>query len=291
MTFHKLSDKKVALTLILLVATTLLVACSASDSSTSAGETDIYDIRSLEEVSASGSPQITDLTANDAILRFESSIPLACSVVYGKTTDYGLVSVDLDMAGGAHSDHGPLLNGLEPDTIYHFRLQGTAPDGTLYISEDMTFRTLEKARATEINLASLEAGARVLDVSSNFGGAGNDEQWGANSAIDGSRGSAWSSNGDGDEAYIEIELAQPANLHSIEVWTRSMSNGTAQIFSFTLTTDTGQVLGPFSLEDAERAYRFNVEAVARSIRLDVIDSSGGNTGLVEFAVFGTPNEE
>lgn len=291
MIFHKLHVKKIALLLILLVSTTLLVACGASDSSTSAGETDIYDIRSLEEVRASGPPQITDLTAYDAILSFESSIPLACSVVYGKTTDYGLVSVDLDMAGGAHTDHGPLLAGLEPDTVYHFRLQGTAPDGTFYISEDMTFRTPEGDKSTEINMASLEAGARVLNVSSNFGGAGNDDQWGANSAIDGSRGTAWSSDGDGNEAYIEIELAQQANLNAIEVWTRSMSNGTAQIFSFRLTTDTGQVLGPFSLGDAEQSYRFDVEAVARSVRLDVIDSSGGNTGLVEFAVFGTPIEE
>ena len=159
MIFQKLHGKKVALTLILLVATTLLVACGASDSSTSAGETDMYDIRSLEDVSASGPPQITDLTADDAILSFESSIPLACSVVYGKTTDYGLVSVDLDMAGGAHTDHGPLLTGLEPDTIYHFRLQGTAPDGTLYISEDMTFHTPEGEKGTEINLTSLETGA------------------------------------------------------------------------------------------------------------------------------------
>jgi hypothetical protein len=134
----------------------------------------------------------------------------------------------------------------------------------------------------------LEAGARVLAVSSNFGGADNDDQWGAKSAIDGNRGTAWSSNGDGNEAYIEIELAHQANIYAIEVWTRSMSNGTAQIFSFTLTTDTGQILGPFSLEDAEQAYRFDVEAVARSVRLDVIDSSGGNTGLVELAVFGIP---
>ncbi len=288
MRIRKLHGKKMVLTLILLAATTFLVACGASDTGTSVGS---YDIRPLEEVSANGPPQITDLTANDAILRFESSIPLACSVVYGKTTDYGLVSVDLDMAGGAHMDHGPLLTGLEPDTIYHFRLQGTAPDGTLYISEDMTFRTSEEVTDVEVNLASLEAGARVLDVSSNFGGAGNDETWGANSSIDSNRGSAWSSNGDGNDAYIEIELAQQTNLSAIEVWTRSMSNGTAQIFSFTLTTDAGLVLGPFSLEDAEQSYRFDVEAVAHSIRLDVIDSSGGNTGLVEFAVFGTPIDQ
>jgi hypothetical protein len=77
-------------------------------------------------------------------------------------------------------------------------------------------------------------------------------------------------------------------VYAVEVWTRSMSDGTAQIFSFTITTDSGEVLGPFSLEDAGQAYRFDVDAVARTLRLDVVDSSGGNTGLIEFAVFGVP---
>jgi len=70
-----------------------------------------------------------------------------------------------------------------------------------------------------------------------------------------------------------------------------MSNGTAQIFAFTVTTDSAEVLGPFTLEDAAQAYRFDVDVVARSLRLDVVDSSGGNTGLVEFAAFGTHVED
>jgi hypothetical protein len=239
-------------------------------------------------VSLDGPPQIVDITSVDAILLFESSIPLACSVVYGRTTDYGQISVDQDMDGGAHTDHHPLLLGLEPDTEYHYRVQGTATDGTLYVGGDGTFRTLPAEEQTEINLASPEAGARVVAVSSNFGGAANDQAWGADSAIDGQRGTAWSSNGDGDEAFIEIELAQPAKVYAVEVWTRSMSDGTAQIFAFTITTDGGEVLGPFLLEDAGQAYRFDVDMVARSLRLDVVDSSSGNTGLIEFAVYGVP---
>jgi pyruvate/2-oxoglutarate dehydrogenase complex dihydrolipoamide dehydrogenase (E3) component len=66
------------------------------------------------------------------------------------------------------------------------------------------------------------------------------------------------------------------------------SDSTAQIFAFTLTTDTGEVLGPFTLTDAEHAYRFDLVAVARTLRLDVVDSSGGSTGLIEFAIYGTP---
>jgi hypothetical protein len=255
------------------------------------GKGSALDIRSLQEVSAGGLPQIVDITDTDAVLIFESSIPLACSVVYGKTTAYGLISVDQDMAGGAHSDHHPLLLGLEPDSEYHYRVQGTAPDGTLYAGEDGTFRTLPAQEQVEVNLASLEAGARVVAVSSNFGGAANDGSWGADSAIDGNRGTAWSSAGDGDAAYIEIEFAKAAQLHAVEVWTRSMSDGTAQTFAFTLTTDRGEVLGPFALQDAAKAYRFEVHVTARSLRLDVVDSSGGNTGLIEFAAYGTPIAE
>ena len=70
-----------------------------------------------------------------------------------------------------------------------------------------------------------------------------------------------------------------------------MSDGTAQIFAFTLTTDGGEVLGPFVLQDAAQAYRFEVNVTARSLRLDVVESSGGNTGLIEFAAYGTPVED
>ena len=111
-------------------------------------------------------------------------------------------------------------------------------------------------------------------VSSNFGGGANDAGWGANSAIDGSRATEWSTNGDGDKGFIEIELAKPSDVGAIEVWTRSMSNNTAQIFEFTVTAENGQKAGPFKLPDASKSYRF-----------DVVASNGGNVGLVEFAAY------
>lgn len=268
---------------ILLTLSLMAAACSPKPTEGLTG-----DIRPLEEVFTSGPPQLVDITPTDAVLLFDSSRPLACSVVYGKTIDYGLVALDQDMGGGAHTDHSPLMVGLEPDTEYHYRLQGTAPDGLIYVSDDMTFRTPAQEVSSEINLASLAAGARITEVSSNFSGAANDETWGANSAIDGSPGTAWSSNGDGDNAFIEIELPETSRLIAVEVWTRTMSNNTAQILSFTLTPDDGIVLGPFALDDAEQSYRFEIDVTTSSLLLDVISSNGGNTGLIEFAAYGEP---
>ena len=242
-------------------------------------------VRPIEDVFTDGPPRIADLGGEDGTLLFVSSVPLACSVVYGETTAFGQIAVDQDMNGGAHTDHHPALSGLKPDTLYHYRVQGTAIDGTLYASSVMTFRTPVAAAAGPLNLASLEAGARITAVSSNYSDGPNDGSYGANSAIDGSRTTEWSSNGDGDGGFVEIALAREARLGAVEVWTRSMSNNTARIFKFTLTTDKGEVLGPFELPDAAKPHRFDIDVTAKSLRLDVVASNGGNVGLVEFAAF------
>jgi hypothetical protein len=246
--------------------------------------------RSLDEISSQGAPRITNITDSDAVLIYRSDVPLACSVVYGKTTDYGLIATDQDMGGGAHRDHQPLMAGLEPDTVYHYRLQGTAADGTIYMSGDGTFETLPASETVGINLASREAGAVVIAVSSNYGNGADDDPWGALNAFDGRRDTAWSSAGDGDSAYVTVKLKQRSRVHAIEVQSRAMSDGTAVITSFTITTDGGETYGPFELGDPNALHRFDLNTEAQSLRFDVVSSTGGNTGLVEFAVYGEPVE-
>ena len=276
----------------LLVALSLFIGC-AEDSNLAAPEGDGDStlggpaVHPLEEVTgAAGPPRVSGITTSDAVLLFESMVPLACAVIYGETTAYGLIATDQDMAGGAHIDHHPFMAGLKPDTEYHYRVQGTAADGTLYVSDDMTFRTPPADASSELNLLSAAAGGRVTSVSSNFGGAANDQTWGADSAFDGSGGTAWSSNGDGNDAFIVVEMATRARLEAVSVWTRVMADGSSRTIEFTLTMDSGEVLGPFELRDAEQAYRFEIDVVTQTLRLDVVRSTGGNTGLVEFAAYG-----
>lgn len=243
-------------------------------------------VRSIDEVADGPMPQIVIAGPTEAVLEFQSSIPLACSVVFGETPDFGFIATDSDMAGGAHTDHHPVLAGLKADTTYYYRIQGAAADGTLYVGEVQTFRTPPASENVAVNLASLAAGARVGAVSSNFGGAQDHEPWGAEGAIDQARATAWSSWGDGDDAFIEIILAEESYVHEVSLWTRLMTDGTAQILSFTVTTDRGAVYGPFVLPDADSPHWFRIDDVANSLRIDVVESTGGNVGLIEFGAFG-----
>lgn len=221
-----------------------------------------------------------------ATLPIETRIPVACTLVYGTTPAFGKLTLDQDMAGGTHTMHNPLLIDLEPETTYYFRVQGVDDAGTIYVSETMTFTTPPQEEATVENLLSPERGAQILGVSSNWNGQANDGSFGILKALDGSPNTAWSSDGDGDEAWVEVRLAQRSRIYRVEFWTRSMSDGTAQIFTFTVTTDSGETYGPFTLPDPDQPYVFDVEFEAETLRFDITDSSGGNVGAVEIAVYG-----
>jgi hypothetical protein len=56
--------------------------------------------------------------------------------------------------------------------------------------------------------------------------------------------------------------------------------------TFTITTDSGEVL-PFTLPNTEQAHQFSLNRQTSSIRLDVVSSTGGNTGLIEIKAYET----
>ena len=138
------------------------------------------------------------------------------------------------------------------------------------------------------NVALVSKGARIVGVSSTFGGGGNESAWGANNAIDGAPGTQWSTAGDGDDAWIEIELPSRTHVTSIGFWTRAMSSS-AQILSFRVIADGGDVHGPFELKGAAAIHYFETDLKATRLRFEALETSGGNTGAVDIEVYGSPS--
>lgn len=286
----------------LLFALLLLAGCTAPLPASDAAPTQSpeaalaqgYDIRPIDDI-IDAELLVTNFAADGtATLPIHTAVPVACTVVFGETPAFGSLTLDQDMAGGTHSDHNPLLQNLDPDTEYYFRVQGVDDNGTLYLSDVMTFTTPSEADlavtaaeegATD-NLASPLMGAEIVGASSAFGGAGVDDTWGAGSAFDGKPNTAWSSAGDGDAAWVEVALDKPANISRIEIQSRSMSDGTAITRRFTVTTDSGETFGPFDLPDASQMYGFDLDATAQTLRFDLVETTGGNTGLVDVVVYG-----
>lgn len=225
--------------------------------------------------------EATRLTPTSATLLVTTDIDLACVVVFGTDERFGHLALDLDMGGAAHRDHAVHMRGLEPDTEYVFRLQGSSPDGSFYVSEVYRFRTPpaeDDGRAWR-NVATVEQGARVVEASSEFGSG-----FAAERAIDGAPTTEWSSRGDGDDAFLTIELAEPVAFVGFGVWSRTMGTS-AEIQRFEVETETGNVYGPFDLATASQSEAFEAMGEAQRFTVRVLASTGGNTGLIEFAVF------
>ncbi|MFA9406433.1 MAG: discoidin domain-containing protein [Anaerolineales bacterium] len=274
--------KSVWLPLIIFIV--LLTACSNSGGT---ALTEGITFRSVDEI-IEGPLEVANFASDgSATLPIHTTVPVACTVVYGTTPEFGSLTLDQDMAGGTHSDHNPLLSGLEPETTYYFRVQGVDDDGNIYLSEVMTFTAPPLDDAPTENLASPLQSAEITEYSSAFGGAAPDERWGAKSAFDDNPNTEWSSAGDGDDAWIEIKLAQPARVDTVSFHSRAMPDGSAITLAFTVTTDNGEVVGPFDVPNTSQPYEFELAFEAQTLRFELVDTTGGNTGVVDIAVFGT----
>ncbi len=245
---------------------------------------DSSEVRDIAEIIVGDVDIDFDPTGNSAVFRLQTSIDVACAVAYGPTAALGSLATDADMAGGGHADHGPVLLGLTPGAEYMYRLQGVGPSGELYQGELMTFTVPVVAASDAASPPSgtnIAVGATVVEVSSQFSDAFRGEN-----AVDGDRSTEWSSRGDGDDAFIVVDLGSPESVIGVGFRTRQMSDGSAITNSFTITVDGGETFGPFTAGPG--LAHAAVEFTGRVVRFDVETSTGGNTGAVEVEVYGAP---
>ncbi len=256
-----------------LVGLLLLAACSSPQSGDG-------DVRPFDEIAVAGPVVEVDPSGTFATVTVTTSIDAVCAVSYGPDEDLGSIATDQNMDPTGHSDHSAVMTGLIPGTEYQYRLQGIGPDGTLYRSGILTFSTPEAAPSATPG-PNIALDAIVVEVSSEFSDA-----FAARNAIDGDISTEWSSRGDGNDAYIVLDLAGPVEVIGVGFRTRSMGDGTAITNSFTVTVDGQEPLGPFpagaGLAIAEISF------VGRTIRIDVEESTGGNTGAIEIEIYGAP---
>jgi hypothetical protein len=250
-----------------------LVAVTDASEATAAADDprDRAEVLDLSAIQAGPIVLTLDPGGRSATLSVSTTLDVACAVVYGTDGSFGSIATDADMGGGAHRDHHAVLGGLEPDTDYVYRVQGSDADGHLYVSETFSFRTPPAPIGVETDLT---LGAVVIDVSSEFSPA-----YGAAKALDGDPSTEWSSAGDGDGAFIVIDLGAERDIGAVAFVTRSMSDGSSVTRTFTVTAD-GVEHGPFPA--GPEAVPLDLRA--RVLRFDVASSTGGNTGAVEIEV-------
>ena len=211
---------------------------------------------------------VLDPSGTLATVEVSTTIDAACAVAFGEDGTLGRLGTDVDMAAGGHRDHRVLLGGLQPGTAFVFRLQGSGVDGNLYRSRLYSFRTPVPPIAAPENHA---IGARMTDVSSEFSAA-----FLAANAVDGDLSTEWSTRGDGDDAFITLDLGRVLDVSAVAFRTRQMGDGSSMTATFSITVD-GEAYGPFPAGPEPVPVEFS----GRIVRLDVDTSTGGNTGAVE----------
>jgi len=139
------------------------------------------------------------------------------------------------------------------------------------------------------NLALLSEGATILAVSSNYGATPEavSSSYGAEKAIDGLGNTAWSSAGDGNDAFISIQLPFLSNLEYVEFHTRTMGTS-SQISEYQVEVDhvvnaggdqsgNAVIASSCTLPDASQSYKCSLDQ-------DVDGISAKNVTVVTFRV-------
>ncbi len=81
---------------------------------------------------------VSGITESDATITWTTDKPATSQVEYGEATAYGSSTTIDENLGTSHT---VTLNGLEPDTTYHFRVKSKDSSDNEAVSEDHDFKT------------------------------------------------------------------------------------------------------------------------------------------------------
>ncbi|HEY6725416.1 MAG TPA: discoidin domain-containing protein [Polyangiaceae bacterium] len=230
--------------------------------------------------------RIDDVSGRRAVVRFETSLPTTGEVQFGTSAgklDRSARDVAMD-PGELSFTHEVPLEDLQPDTQYTWRARAVDRDNAVVLTDLDAFTTRdEEPEAKGDNVALASAGAKVFEVSSNWGGGNNDSTYGADNAFDGKMASEWASDGDGDQAWIELEFGSVRRITGFAFRSRHMSNGSSTIRRVELAFDGDTERGPFDVPDATERYLFPIDppVEASRVRIKAVETTGGNTGARE----------
>ena len=233
---------------------------------------------------------VQDVAGTRATVRFETSLPTSGEVAFGTSADeLERTAKDVAMDPGELSfSHEVPLEDLEPDTEYFWRARAVDRDNTVLWTELDAFTTLDTAPEPEAdNVALRSAGAKVFEVSSNWGGGKNDSIYGADHAFDGKMATEWASDGEGDEAWIELEFGSLRRITGFGFRSRHMSDGSSSMRRVELAFDGDTERGPFDVPDATQRYLFPIEppVSASRVRIKAVETTGRNTGAREIEFY------
>jgi F5/8 type C domain len=215
-----------------------------------------------------------------ALVRVQTDPPTVCAIAYGRTASLGSIANDPSMGGTAIARHTVSLSGLAPDTTYYFRLTATDALGRVFQTPSLATFTTTPSKGAAAAGHDIAVGATIVAVSSQWS-----SDYRAANAVDGDLATEWSSNGDGDRAFVTIDLGRRRHVTGVAFLTREMSDGSAITRTFAVVVDGRRRYGPFPAGNRVQPRTAAVSFTGRRLRFEVVSSTGGNTGAAEIEVF------
>lgn len=235
--------------------------------------------------------RVEDIGVTSAVVLFDTSLPSSCEVEYGLTqNNLDGHATDPSMTPGTLvlTHRVPLLS-LSPATTIYYRARATDANLRSYFSDTLSLGTLSNdADAGSANVALLSAGTTIVGVSSNYGNADNASAYGANNAIDGELATEWATNGDGNAAYIVLDFGQNRTISKFTFRGRKMADGSSLMTSIRVVApESNNELGTFDTPNPDITYSLDLSSpmTVRQMRLEAVETTGGNTGAAEIQFF------